>query len=58
VADNERREKNSQQQTRQNQTVKPEDCGVRMNEKSTLFLRRLPARLNVDQAAEILGFCP
>ena len=29
-----------------------------MNEKSTLFLRRLPARLNVDQAAEILGFLP
>jgi hypothetical protein len=29
-----------------------------MNEKSTLFLPRLPARLNVDQAAEILGFLP
>jgi hypothetical protein len=29
-----------------------------MNEKSTLFLRRLPARLNVDQVAEILGFLP
>jgi len=27
-----------------------------MNEKSTLFLRRLPARLDVNQAAEILGF--
>ena len=29
-----------------------------MNEKSTLFLRRLPARLDVNQAAEILGFLP
>ena len=29
-----------------------------MNEKSTLFLRRLPARLDIDQAAEILGFLP
>jgi hypothetical protein len=29
-----------------------------MNEKSVLFLPRLPARLNVDQAAEILGFLP
>ena len=29
-----------------------------MNEKSTLFLRRLPARLDVNQAAEMLGFLP
>jgi hypothetical protein len=29
-----------------------------MNEKSTLFLPRLPARLDVNQAAEILGFLP
>jgi predicted transcriptional regulator len=29
-----------------------------MNEKSTLFLPRLPARLDVNQAAEILGFWP
>ena len=29
-----------------------------MNEKSTLFLPRLPARLNLDHAAEILGFLP
>jgi hypothetical protein len=27
-----------------------------MNEKSVLILTRLPARLNVDQVAEILGF--
>jgi hypothetical protein len=27
-----------------------------MNEKSALFLPRLPARLDVNQAAEILGF--
>jgi hypothetical protein len=36
----------------------PKGGGVRMNEKSTLFLQRLPGRLNVDQAAEILGFLP
>ena len=29
-----------------------------MNEKSMLFLPRLPARLDVNQAAEILGFLP
>jgi hypothetical protein len=29
-----------------------------MNEKSMLFLPRLPARLDVDQVAEILGFLP
>lgn len=29
-----------------------------MNEKSVLFLPRLPARLDVNQAAEILGFLP
>ena len=29
-----------------------------MNEKSTLFLPRLPARLDVNQASEILGFLP
>ena len=29
-----------------------------MNEKSILFLPRLPARLNVDQTAEVLGFLP
>jgi hypothetical protein len=29
-----------------------------MNEKSALFLPRLPARLDVNQAAEILGFLP
>lgn len=29
-----------------------------MNEKSTLFWPRLPARLDVNQAAEILGFLP
>ena len=29
-----------------------------MNEKSALFLPRLPARLEVNQAAEILGFLP
>ena len=29
-----------------------------MNEKSILFVPRLPARLNVDQTAEVLGFLP
>lgn len=29
-----------------------------MNEKSMLFVPRLPARLDVKQAAEILGFLP
>lgn len=29
-----------------------------MNEKSALFLPRLPARLDVNQAAEVLGFLP
>jgi hypothetical protein len=29
-----------------------------MNEKSMLFLPRLPARLDVNQAAEVLGFLP
>ena len=29
-----------------------------MSEKSALFLPRLPARLDVNQAAEILGFMP
>ena len=29
-----------------------------MNEKSALFLPRLPARLDVNQAAELLGFLP
>jgi hypothetical protein len=29
-----------------------------MNEKSTFFLPRLPARLDANQAAEILGFLP
>ena len=29
-----------------------------MNEKSALFLPRLPARLDVNQASEILGFLP
>ena len=29
-----------------------------MNEKSALFLPRLPARLDVNQTAEILGFLP
>jgi hypothetical protein len=29
-----------------------------MNDKSVLFLPRLPARLDVNQAAEILGFLP
>ena len=29
-----------------------------MNEKSALFLPRLPARLDVNQVAEILGFLP
>ena len=29
-----------------------------MNEKSTLFLPRLPARLDVNQASEVLGFLP
>ena len=29
-----------------------------MNEKSILFLPRLPARLDVKQASEILGFLP
>jgi len=29
-----------------------------MNEKSILLLPRLPARLNLDQTAEILGFLP
>ena len=29
-----------------------------MNEKSTLFLPRLPARLDVNQVAEVLGFLP
>jgi hypothetical protein len=29
-----------------------------MNEKSALFLLRLPARLDVNQAAELLGFLP
>ncbi|MCW5555984.1 MAG: hypothetical protein KIS67_27970 [Verrucomicrobiae bacterium] len=29
-----------------------------MNEKSALFLPRLPARLDVNQVSEILGFLP
>lgn len=29
-----------------------------MNEKSMLFVPRLPARLDVNQAADILGFLP
>jgi hypothetical protein len=29
-----------------------------MNDKSVLFLPRLPARLDVNQVAEILGFLP
>ena len=29
-----------------------------MNEKSILFLSRLPARLDMNQTAEILGFLP
>ena len=29
-----------------------------MNEKSILFAPRLPARLDVNQAADILGFLP
>jgi hypothetical protein len=29
-----------------------------MNEKSILFVPRLPARLDVNQAADILGFLP
>ncbi|MGA3266270.1 MAG: hypothetical protein ABSE16_05555 [Verrucomicrobiota bacterium] len=29
-----------------------------MNDKSVLFLPRLPARLDVNQAAEVLGFLP
>jgi hypothetical protein len=29
-----------------------------MNEKSILFVPRLPARLDVHQAADILGFLP
>ena len=29
-----------------------------MNEKSILFVPRLPARLDVNQVAEILGFLP
>ena len=29
-----------------------------MSEKSILFLPRLPARLNISQTAEILGFLP
>ena len=29
-----------------------------MNEKSILFVPRLPARLDVDQTAEVLGFLP
>ena len=29
-----------------------------MNEKSTLFLPRLPARLDMNQTAEVLGFLP
>ena len=29
-----------------------------MNEKSALFLPRLPARLDVNQASEVLGFLP
>ena len=29
-----------------------------MNEKSILFVPRWPARLDVDQAAEVLGFLP
>jgi hypothetical protein len=29
-----------------------------MNEKSMLYVPRLPARLDVKQAAEILGFLP
>lgn len=29
-----------------------------MNEKSMLFVPRLPARLDLKQAAEILGFLP
>lgn len=29
-----------------------------MNEKSILLVRRLPARLDVQQVAEVLGFLP
>jgi hypothetical protein len=29
-----------------------------MNEKSILFVPRLPARLDVNQAADVLGFLP
>ena len=29
-----------------------------MNEKSILFVPRLPARLDVNQVADILGFLP
>ena len=29
-----------------------------MNEKSILLVRRLPARLDVEQVAEVLGFLP
>ncbi|HUD46533.1 MAG TPA: hypothetical protein VMR33_06870 [Candidatus Baltobacteraceae bacterium] len=29
-----------------------------MNEKSMLFVPRLPARLDVNQAADVLGFLP
>jgi hypothetical protein len=29
-----------------------------MNEKSALLIRRLPARLDVNQTAEVLGFLP
>ncbi len=29
-----------------------------MNEKSVLFFPRLPARLSLNQAAEVLGFLP
>ena len=31
---------------------------MHINEKSVLFFPRLPARLDVNQAAEILGFLP
>ena len=36
----------------------PGSCGLCMNEKSILFLRRLPYRLGVNQAAELLDFLP
>ena len=59
VADNENEEKNSQQQNQaKSSRANPKNCGVRMNDKSPLFLWRLPAGLDVNQVAEILGFLP